>query len=512
MAPLPRRSPRVRVETSTQIIDGGAAAAAEGEVGKIVRKRRGESEAGEGDGGSGGEMNGSESEMEESEGEVEVGGVKGMVLGIGGEVGEDGPDGGIDFSKLTDLPPLKKVKPGRKPRRRPRVAKETSVADSDDAAAVDEAISRKGKNAIVTAKTEEYSSDNLRSIAPPAAHAAVSRRQKKSAPSDNTVRWYLQLIGAEDLLRAEDEIELAAAIKDLMRWEAAKKDLTDSMGRSPTDDEWAAFCDMDRDDFLKSLGVARRAKERMIVANLRLVVSIAKKYMNRGLSLSDLVQEGTLGLVRAVEKFDGERGFKFSTYATWWVKQAVTRCIADQSRTVRLPVHLYDTISTIRKTNRNLTLELGRPPTDEEVSASMSVPVEKIHLVRLRTQPTIALDSPLQAVDAQLTLGDVLETNEEAPEDVVDNSLLRNDIEDVINSLTPRERDVVRMRYGLDDGRTKTLEEIGTVFHVTKERVRQIESKALRKLRHPYRSAVLRDYSEVECDGSELPSRRFAQT
>jgi RNA polymerase primary sigma factor len=338
----------------------------------------------------------------------------------------------------------------------------------------------------------------------------AARTASPSVPSDNTVRWYLQLIGAEGLLRAEDEVELGREVKDLMEWERARADLGATMGRAPTDLEWASYLEMEVGDFLPQLCRARRAKDRMIVANLRLVVSIAKKYMHRGMPLSDMIQEGTLGLVRAVEKFDGDRGFKFSTYATWWVKQAVTRSIADQSRTIRLPVHLYDTISTIRKATRALTAELGRPPTEGEIAAHAGITLDKLHVTRVRMQATVPLDSPLHAHDENLALADVLESPDETPEDRVDNSLLRDDLEHVINSLTPRERDVVRMRYGLDDGRTKTLEEIGTVFAVTKERVRQIESKALRKLRHPYRSAVLRDYSERGAEAEEMPARHFA--
>jgi RNA polymerase primary sigma factor len=295
-----------------------------------------------------------------------------------------------------------------------------------------------------------------------------------TVPSDNTVRWYLQLIGAEGLLVADEEVELGRSIKNLMDWERAKQVLTETMGRPPTDQEWAQYLDYDRDQFLIELYDARRAKNRMIVSNLRLVVSIAKKYMHRGMPLSDMIQEGTLGLIRAAEKFDSERGFKFSTYATWWVKQAVTRSIADQSRTIRLPVHLYDTISNIRKASKSLTTVLGRPPSEAEIAAHIGITVQKLSLTRVRMQSTVALDSPLSTSEDSLTLADVIESPEASPEDLVDHSLLRDDLEHVINSLTPRERDVIRMRYGLDDGRSKTLHEIGTIFSVTKERVRQV--------------------------------------
>lgn len=313
-------------------------------------------------------------------------------------------------------------------------------------------------------------------------------------PSDNSVRWYLQLIAHDRLLRAEEEVELGREVRSLMEWQRQRATLADVIGREPTNDELADFVDTDRADFARKLSSAERAKERMIVCNLRLVVSIAKRYLNRGLPLSDLIQEGTLGLIRACEKFDVERGFKFSTYATWWVRQAVSRSIADQSRTIRLPVHLYDTITSIRRTTKDLSACLGRLPTDSEIAKELGITVQKLRKTRVSMQACLPLDSPISGTEDNLCLGDIIESQDESPEDRVESSLLRDDLEHVVNSLTPCERDIVRMRYGLDDGRAKTLEEIGRLFMVNKERVRQIESKALRKLRHPYRSAVLKEY------------------
>jgi len=311
---------------------------------------------------------------------------------------------------------------------------------------------------------------------------------------DNTVLWYLRLIGASSLLSSAEEVELSGKITKLLSWEKERETLIQNAQRIPSDEEWADALNMDFATFNRELADYRLARDRMIISNLRLVVSIAKRYRNRGLPLSDIIQEGTLGLIRAAEKFDGTRGYKFSTYATWWVKQAVARAIADNSRTIRLPVHLYESVNSLRRATRILTEKRGVAPTEEELSVHLGLPVKKIRALRVYMLPIIPLDKPISAFDGPVTLGEVIECEDDPPEDRVEHSLLREDLEHVVNSLSPRERDVVRMRYGLDDGRVKTLEEIGRVFAVTKERVRQIESKAIRKLRHPYRSQVLRDF------------------
>lgn len=344
-------------------------------------------------------------------------------------------------------------------------------------------------NVIQTA--DEMSDDQQSTLEAP--RSATSSNVQGS--TDNSVHWYLRLISGDPLLKPEEEVELGRRVKQLMAWEKKFMEVAERMGRQPTMAEWADYLGMDRDEFSKDVLEARRAKERMIVCNLRLVVSIAKKYINRGMPLPDMIQEGTLGLIRACEKFDVDKGFKFSTYATWWVRQAVSRSIADQSRTVRLPVHLYDTITAIRRATKMLTNEFGRPPLEKEIAEYLDITVEKLRQTRVYMQTSVPLDCPLGPTDDALRLSDVIESDDESPEDRVESSLLRDDLEHVVNSLTPRERDVVRMRYGLDDGRAKTLEEIGNVFDVSKERVRQIESKALRKLRHPFRSAVLKEYT-----------------
>lgn len=316
---------------------------------------------------------------------------------------------------------------------------------------------------------------------------------KKKHYTEDSIRLYLQEIGRIRLLRADEEIELARKIADLLKLEDTYRDLVYELQREPYDIEWARAVNMPLPEFRRRLAFGRRAKEKMVQSNLRLVVSIAKKYMNRGLSFQDLIQEGSLGLIRAAEKFDHEKGYKFSTYATWWIRQAITRAIADQSRTIRLPVHLYETISRIKKTTKVLSQEMGRKPTEEEIATRMEMTIEKLRFIAKSAQLPISLETPI-GKEEDSRLGDFIESDGETPEDQVSKNLLREDLESVLNSLSARERDVLRLRYGLDDGRMKTLEEIGQIFNVTRERIRQIEAKALRKLRHPNRNSILKEY------------------
>ena len=324
----------------------------------------------------------------------------------------------------------------------------------------------------------------------------ASRRRtpaKKKHYTEDSIRLYLQEIGRIRLLRADEEIELARKIADLLELERIREQLMVNLDREPYDKEWASAVDMPLPAFRHRLHLGRRAKDKMVQSNLRLVVSIAKKYMNRGLSFQDLIQEGSLGLIRAAEKFDHENGYKFSTYATWWIRQAITRAIADQSRTIRLPVHLYETISRIKKTTKLLSQEMGRKPTEEEIATRMEMTIEKLRFIAKSAQLPISLETPI-GKEEDSRLGDFIESDGETPEDQVSKNLLREDLESVLGTLSPRERDVLRLRYGLDDGRMKTLEEIGQIFNVTCERIRQIEAKALRKLRHPNRNSVLKEY------------------
>ncbi|MEB3290649.1 MAG: RNA polymerase sigma factor RpoD [Leptolyngbya sp.] len=353
--------------------------------------------------------------------------------------------------------------------------------------------------------------DEADSTAKGAKGKATRRRApaKKRHYTEDSIRLYLQEIGRIRLLRAEEEIELARKIADLLKLERIFDEIADNWDEEfqslPQEltaeewDQWAAAVMQDEGTtftvgaFRHRVHVGRRAKDKMVQSNLRLVVSIAKKYMNRGLSFQDLIQEGSLGLIRAAEKFDHEKGYKFSTYATWWIRQAITRAIADQSRTIRLPVHLYETISRIKKTTKLLSQELGRKPTEEEIATRMEMTIEKLRFIAKSAQLPISLETPI-GKEEDSRLGDFIESDGETPEDQVSKSLLREDLESVLSTLSPRERDVLRLRYGLDDGRMKTLEEIGQIFNVTRERIRQIEAKALRKLRHPNRNSILKEY------------------
>ncbi len=353
--------------------------------------------------------------------------------------------------------------------------------------------------------TEEEESEDFEEVSddldgkPSKGRASRRRAQvKKKHYTEDSIRLYLQEIGRIRLLRADEEIELARKIADLLEMERVRDRLCKQLDCSPEDLErnpgpWAEALGMSLRDFRHRLFVGRKAKEKMVQSNLRLVVSIAKKYMNRGLSFQDLIQEGSLGLIRAAEKFDHEKGYKFSTYATWWIRQAITRAIADQSRTIRLPVHLYETISRIKKTTKLLSQEMGRKPTEEEIADRMEMTIEKLRFIAKSAQLPISLETPI-GKEEDSRLGDFIESDGETPEDQVSKHLLREDLETVLCTLSPRERDVLKLRYGLDDGRMKTLEEIGQLFNVTRERIRQIEAKALRKLRHPNRNSVLKEY------------------
>ena len=373
------------------------------------------------------------------------------------------------------------------PSNQPQKTKSPAKIKAAPTATQSPAAARSGSGGAANAKTALGSQKRSR-------HAAQSARAgAKGVYTEDSIRVYLQEIGRIRLLRPDEEIELARKIADLLYLEQEAETYFHENERYPSVSEWAEQVSMPYRSFKRRLKLGRRAKEKMVQSNLRLVVSIAKKYMNRGLSFQDLIQEGSLGLVRAAEKFDHEKGYKFSTYATWWIRQAITRAIADQSRTIRLPVHLYETISRIKKSTKTLSQELGRKPSEEEIAERMEMTIEKLRFIAKSAQLPISLETPI-GKEEDSRLGDFIESGTENPDQDVAKNLLREDLESVLATLSPRERDVLRLRYGLDDGRMKTLEDIGQIFEVTRERIRQIEAKALRKLRHPNRNGVLKEY------------------
>ena len=302
---------------------------------------------------------------------------------------------------------------------------------------------------------------------------------------DDPVRMYLKEIGKVDLLTPEREVELAQAMG---AGAAAKEQLAEleKLGE-PIPEETLR-------ELKKAVKGGERAKQQLAEANLRLVVSIAKRYVGRGMLFLDLIQEGNLGLIKAVEKFDYTKGYKFSTYATWWIRQAITRAIADQARTIRIPVHMVETINKVIRVNRQLLQELGHDPTPEETAEEMGMPVEKVREILKIAQEPVSLETPI-GEEEDSHLGDFIEDdNASEPSEAASFTLLKEQLVDVLSTLTPREEKVLRLRFGIEDGRTRTLEEVGKEFNVTRERIRQIEAKALRKLRHPSRSKKLKDF------------------
>ena len=298
--------------------------------------------------------------------------------------------------------------------------------------------------------------DGGESIAPASNEELESVLSADGISIDDPVKVYLKEIGRVPLFSAEEEVELAIRMSE--------GDVA--------------------------------AKKRLSEANLRLVVSIAKRYVGRGMQFLDLIQEGNLGLIKAVEKFDHTKGFKFSTYATWWIRQAITRAIADQARTIRIPVHMVETINKVKKVNSQLLHENGHEPTNEQIAEKLEMPVEKVREIMRVAQEPVSLETPI-GEEEDSHLGDFIpDEDAPAPSDVASHTMLKEQLAEVLSTLTPREEKVLRLRFGLEDGRSRTLEEVGKEFNVTRERIRQIEAKALRKLRHPSRSKKLKDFLE----------------
>ena len=312
---------------------------------------------------------------------------------------------------------------------------------------------------------------------------------------EDPVRMYLKEIGKVPLLSAEEEINLAqrmeegnVATEKIQLLKARMEEAEDEAEKAEIQEEIKAM--------QKDIDLGSDAKKRLAEANLRLVVSIAKRYVGRGMLFLDLIQEGNLGLIKAVEKFDYRKGYKFSTYATWWIRQAITRAIADQARTIRIPVHMVETINKLIRVSRQLLQELGREPSPEEIAAEMNMPVDRVREILKISQEPVSLETQI-GEEEDSHLGDFIkDDNVPVPADAAAFTLLKEQLEEVLGTLTEREQKVLTLRFGLEDGRARTLEEVGKEFNVTRERIRQIEAKALRKLRHPSRSRKLKDYLE----------------
>lgn len=311
---------------------------------------------------------------------------------------------------------------------------------------------------------------------------------------EDPVRMYLKEIGKVPLLSADEEIELAQNMED---GAVATEKINVLKGRlDGASEEEKAEIKEEIKTLQRDVDKGADAKKRLAEANLRLVVSIAKRYVGRGMLFLDLIQEGNLGLIKAVEKFDYKKGYKFSTYATWWIRQAITRAIADQARTIRIPVHMVETINKLIRVSRQLLQELGREPSPEEIAKEMNMPVERVREILNISQEPVSLETPI-GEEEDSHLGDFIkDDNVPVPADAAAFTLLKEQLEEVLGTLTEREQKVLTLRFGLEDGRARTLEEVGKEFNVTRERIRQIEAKALRKLRHPSRSRKLKDYLE----------------
>ena len=311
---------------------------------------------------------------------------------------------------------------------------------------------------------------------------------------EDPVRMYLKEIGKVPLLSADEEIELAQNMED---GAVATEKINVLKGRiDGASEEEKAEIKEEIKTLQRDVDKGADAKKRLAEANLRLVVSIAKRYVGRGMLFLDLIQEGNLGLIKAVEKFDYKKGYKFSTYATWWIRQAITRAIADQARTIRIPVHMVETINKLIRVSRQLLQELGREPSPEEIAKEMNMPVERVREILKISQEPVSLETPI-GEEEDSHLGDFIkDDNVPVPADAAAFTLLKEQLEEVLGTLTEREQKVLTLRFGLEDGRARTLEEVGKEFNVTRERIRQIEAKALRKRRHPSRSRKLKDYLE----------------
>lgn len=336
--------------------------------------------------------------------------------------------------------------------------------------------------------------------------AAPSRITYSGVGGDDSMRWYLKSIGKQRLLSPEEVNALSETIQKQLSWQSTREKLEANLERPVTDEEVASELALagGAAEYQRELKRMQKAKNLLVSANLRLVVSIAKKYVNQGLTLQDLVQEGSIGLIKAAEKYDASRGFRLSTYATWWIRQAISRAIADHSRLIRFPVHMHDQVNNLRKARRDLSNQLTRSPTDLELATHMNIPVEKLRQIDVTsTVSTVSMETTIsrkkKADGSGTTLEAMLPDTRAQPGSQVEHWSMEDDVNKVLDStLTERESNVLRLRYGLGDGRTRTLEEIGKGLSVTRERVRQIESRALEKLRSPTAGGKLKEYLQAE--------------
>ncbi len=368
------------------------------------------------------------------------------------------------------------------------LAEKLAVLDltPDDTDAVYQRLVELGVDVVEDESVVEDAKEAVEQAAPDVDEERVKARkevdQALKAPTNDPVRMYLKEIGRVALLTAQEEVDLAKRIESGLEAEE-ELDKNGASSSKMTELQWTR-----RD--------GQMAKRHLVEANLRLVVSIAKRYVGRGMAFLDLIQEGNLGLIRAVEKFDYTKGYKFSTYATWWIRQAITRAIADQARTIRIPVHMVETINKLIRIQRQLLQDLGREPTADEIGLQMELSPEKVREIQKISQEPVSLETPV-GEEEDSHLGDFIEDSEAPiPLERASFKLLQEQLETVLHTLSPREKEVIRLRFGLVDGQPRTLEDVGKKFGVTRERIRQIESKTLSKLRHPSRSQKLRDYLE----------------
>jgi len=377
--------------------------------------------------------------------------------------------------------------------------------------ALEQEIQKKPKRSKPKARTRTATSGSSRKESEEKVEKPKVRASVKETGSES-MRYYMKTMGNHELLGKNEEQILGKQIQMLIKWEGLREELEAKLMRPPTYAEWASEIDAEMTvvQLKRQIRRSQKAKAALTESNLRLVISIAKRYTDRGLNFMDLCQEGTLGLTRACEKFDPEKGFRFSTYATWWIKQSIMRAIADQSRTIRLPVHIHDQLNAIRRAETDLKDETGRQPTVEEVARKVDMTVDKIEFLKRSSMHSISMESSLgggktkgsgagtggskNGSGRDFTLQDTIRDPEQKPTDAAAYEMMKDDVSRLICTLNAREQAVIRMRFGLDDGKPKTLEEIGRRFSVTRERIRQIEARALHKLRQPYRNHSVKCY------------------